>query len=66
VTWTHTICERCWFEREPERFPVQIKRESGDRTVDVCCFCRTVKVTRIFVREDPAKLYCAALHDEGE
>ena len=66
-TWTHTICEVCWFGREPDRFPVQIKRDDGDREVDQCCFCNGMKVTRIYVREDPASrlLFCHGLHVDG-
>lgn len=64
--WTHNICEKCWFEREPERFPVQVKREPNDLLVDNCCFCGTVKVTRIYVRHDPkdAALLCGGEHPE--
>jgi hypothetical protein len=68
-TWTHTICEICWFIREPNRFPVQIKREPEDYLVDACCFCSQVKVTRIYVREDPASpalRYCGGNHPADE
>jgi len=63
-TWKHTLCERCWFAREPERFPVQIEREPGDLTVDQCCACDTMKLTRIYTRIDPddATLLCGGKH----
>lgn len=64
--WTHGICETCWFEREPERFPVQVKREADDLFCDHCCFCGTTKVTRIYVRHDPkdSSLFCGGVHPE--
>ena len=67
-TWNHRICEVCWFAREPQRFPASIIRELGDHVVDQCCFCGTWKITRIYVRHDPAdsKLLCSGLHVEGQ
>lgn len=64
--WTHNICEICWFKREPERFPVQVKREPDDLVVDQCCFCGSIKVTRIYVRQDPKSdaLLCGGTHPE--
>lgn len=64
--FTHNICEVCWFAREPDRFPVQVKRDEGDFDVDRCCFCGTVKVSRIYVRHDPTDpaLKCGGQHPE--
>ena len=66
--WNHTICETCWFQREPERFPVQVRREDADLVCDHCCFCGSVKVTRIYVRQDPTSsaLLCGGSHPEDE
>lgn len=66
--FNHTICEVCWFEREPGRFPVQLVRERGDNRVDQCCLCGSFKLTRIWVRLDPSlgALGCGpGAHDEG-
>lgn len=65
-TWTHTLCEVCWFKREPHRFPTQVRREADDLVVDYCCFCDSAKVTRIYVRHNPedAALVCAGKHPE--
>lgn len=66
--WNHTICETCWFKREEDRFPVQLMRDPGDLNVDTCCFCGTVKVTRIWVRQDPksVQLVCSGEHPEDD
>lgn len=60
--FNHTICEVCWFAREPTRFPLQVARKVGDNITDRCCLCDSMKVTRIWVRLDPAAepLRCAA------
>lgn len=62
--FTHTICERCWFERNTDRFPVQVKREDQDFYCDLCCYCGSTKVTRIFCRDDPgsSELVCNSDH----
>lgn len=67
-TWTHTICEVCWFKKNPDRFPNQLKRFDGDFSIDHCCYCGSVKLTQIYTREDPnnrmALGYCEGLHEE--
>lgn len=68
-TWTHTVCEVCWFDQNPDRFPVMIRRDPADRTVDFCCFCGSLKVTRIYLRESPDSprlVLCAGRHDEHD
>lgn len=64
-TWIHTLCEACWFKRQPNRFPTSLIREPGDLVVDLCCLCGTTKITRIFVRIDPAsdELFCGGRHE---
>lgn len=65
--FNHTICENCWFERSPGRFPIQLVRDRGDNRVDQCCTCGTFKVTRIWVRIDPKveTVLCGpGFHDE--
>lgn len=68
MAWDHGICERCWFVREPDRFPVQVIRESGDHLVDNCCFCGLPKITRIYVRQDPtsSELVCNNEHEHDD
>lgn len=51
--FNHTICEVCWFAREPARFPVTVVRPPGDNKMDYCCVCGSAKITRIWVRMDP-------------
>jgi hypothetical protein len=70
VTWNHTICEYCWF-KDPatrDRFPTQLRREEGDLEVDRCCFCGSLKITRIYVRESPGsvRLRCAGTHGDDD
>ena len=52
--WTHPICEKCWWEREPAHHPTRLK-EPEDET---CCYCGGVADTGIYRRDDPAKMRC--------
>lgn len=64
--FNHTVCEVCWFARNPTRYPVTLVRVQGDNRLDHCCLCGSTKLTRIWVRLDPATepLRCAAgAHD---
>jgi len=76
-SWTHQICERCWFLR-PDNFkvgadgdvlyrrPVQMK--SPDDDLGCCCFCGTACVTGIFIRLSPNSQdlrFCHGVHPEG-
>lgn len=47
--WTHPICVDCWFVRNPERVPVQIK----EVTTEHCCYCGQMTHAGIYMRDDP-------------
>lgn len=53
LSWNQNICEACWFEKNPDRFPKTGKREDTDNTVDRCSYCGGFTVSRIYVRDDP-------------
>ncbi len=50
--WNQPTCSRCWYEREPDRYPVSIAE--GHRTVEQCAFCGCETKSGIYVRQDPA------------
>lgn len=52
--WSHSICERCYAEKEPRREPVRVK----DAEVETCCFCGRTHNSGIFYRHDPKGLKC--------
>jgi hypothetical protein len=55
--WTHTICDVCWQQREPNRMPIKLKPEYTNPAA--CCFCGAVTTDAISVREDPRDTpYC--------
>lgn len=60
----HTVCEVCWFLMRPNAYPTQLTREQGDTSVDKCCACGCVKLTRIYVRSnDHANWHCDGEHE---
>lgn len=76
ATWTHRICEGCWFnlkahvERHADGSisfftPLQLKPDP-DEVIGTCCYCGGYCVTFIFVRDDPSAMICAARHDDDE
>jgi hypothetical protein len=44
--WTHSICDDCWKQREPNREPVRIT----DTDPEPCCFCGQEHQSGIYVR----------------
>lgn len=52
--WTHSICELCWFNREPDREPARLNLPDQED----CCFCGSPTTSGIYVREDPTGLHC--------
>jgi len=65
--FNHTVCEVCWFARNPARFPIMLVRLQGDNRLDRCCLCGSTKLTRIWTRLDPdaEPLRCdPATHDD--
>lgn len=61
MTWTHSICERCWIEREYNSETNTVRRPVTlvqTEEVESCCFCGEMTIVGIFVREDPQKLTC--------
>lgn len=62
--WTHRICEPCWIALNGSRMAVRMKPEHA--TNEWCCFCGDEvpgAEGAIYVREDPAKMSCANLHE---
>lgn len=53
--WTHNICEKCWFKRDPNRTPLKL---TGEDLTDVCCFCGSTNQDGIYVRHDPKTTIC--------
>lgn len=53
MTWTHSICDTCWIDREGFRVPVRI-----ERSLEVCCFCGHTHESGIYVRENPQTVLC--------
>lgn len=65
--WTHSVCEKCWKERSPDREPIR----TMDETPEKCCWCGAVTGLGIFQRADPATVPCLGehepdTHDDGE
>jgi len=54
VTWTHGICDRCWFEAHPGELPTRIVPEERDR--ERCCKCGEPTRSGIYTRADPASV----------
>lgn len=51
-SWTHTICDLCWYEEYPHRELVRVL----DSDKDVCCFCGG-RAEGIFVCADPRTVH---------
>lgn len=54
MSWTHSICDRCWSRRNPEREPIRVDG-TGWRA---CCFCGRPTSAEISLRADPASTRC--------
>lgn len=52
--WNHSICDDCWYAKNPDRDPVAII----DAEVETCCFCGEEHVSGINIRQDPKTLDC--------
>lgn len=54
MNWVHTQCERCWFDHNPDRFPVRVMPQPGSLPkVEPCCFCHKPTISGIYVRRHP-------------
>jgi len=60
--WTHSICVKCWNERNPDRQPVVVREEFRDETAETCCFCGALHGSGIYMRFDPKVLLCKGVH----
>jgi len=60
--WTHSICNDCWKEKEPNRIPHRLIEAGVSNRNEVCCFCGNLTQSGIYVREDPKKLQCKGEH----
>lgn len=58
--WTHSICQKCWNEKNPDREPVHLKEEFASQ--EACCFCGESTSAGIYVRFDPLQLRCKGIH----
>ena len=54
MSWVHSICDTCWRARNGEREPVRIRAPESSP----CCFCGERHASGIYVRHEPAGLYC--------
>ena len=54
MSWTHSICPKCWNKQNPDK-PVKIDEKwAGDD--EICCFCGVYHASGIYVRQDPKTL----------
>ena len=49
LSWTQPICNECWYEQEPDRYPTRLKSPAKER----CAFCGADTRSGIYVRRDP-------------
>lgn len=56
--WNHSICDRCWEKKEPNREPVRVV----DAERELCCYCGFSHKSGIYVRADPNTLRCKGVH----
>jgi len=56
--WTHSMCDTCWEEANPNRPATRLLDPSPDR----CCECWATHTSGIFVRVDPENLACKGDH----
>ncbi len=56
-SWTHLMCEHCWFKLYPIDEPVRCRLEPNYK-LESCCFCGRNTKPEIYVRRDPAELNC--------
>jgi hypothetical protein len=56
--WTHSICAKCWNERNPDSQAVVIREEYRDEQSEPCCVCGTLHQSGIYQRADPTTLQC--------
>lgn len=64
-TWSHSICDLCWNEYNPEREPFRLKNQY--REDERCCFCTNQHRSGIYIRRDPKELTCEGVrgvHDK--
>lgn len=62
--WNHSICEKCWNTRNPEREPVKLREEFRDEKAEPCCYCGVMHCSGIYLRDDPSVLRCKGNHSE--
>ena len=53
MEWTHSICEKCWNAKRPDRLAVP--REGSK---EECCFCGGHHQSGIYMRESSLGLAC--------
>ena len=61
--WNHSICEKCWNEKNPDREPIRIREEFRDEKPEACCFCSSPHNSGIYVRQDPNLTACRGQHE---
>jgi NADPH-dependent 7-cyano-7-deazaguanine reductase QueF len=54
MEWTHSICDECWEDRNPDR----VSHKILNPTVEACCFCGKSHDSGIYIRYDPRQLTC--------
>lgn len=60
MNWNHSMCSECWGKYKLNRVPVRV-----DDVVNKCCYCSQLTDSGIYVREDPRKIACLGVHEEG-
>lgn len=48
--WTHSICARCWNDRQTDPFEPE---RDGQGALERCCWCGYMHCTGIYLRESP-------------
>ena len=58
--WTHPLCERCWYQVEPDKEAVRFINPDDE----ICCRCSAMTSHGIYYRYDPELFQCKGRHDE--
>lgn len=62
MSWTHNICQECWFRTRGKQGWLPEPRPAGD--LDTCCYCGRENHDGIYVRVSPEnpELTCRHVH----
>lgn len=60
--WTHAQCSACWEHLHADREAVRVRNAD----TEICCWCGDTTSAGIYVRGDPARLYCNGDHTAAD